>query len=227
MINLKSRVFAVAVALTALSAPAQPTIEATLPATYTGVLPCADCAGIVHTLTLRPDGLYFLRQTYLGKPGEAFSQVGGWKLNDLKSRITLNHGTERNPFAFENDKLVQLDRSGQAIQTRLNLALRRTAQVDTFQNVTVLWHGQFIYMADAANFKSCDTAHLNWPVAMQGDYLALERSYSQSRREPGAPLLVTFEGRLAVLPAMEGPDREQLVVDKFVSVYPDANCPPR
>jgi uncharacterized lipoprotein NlpE involved in copper resistance len=224
MTPLKSMTLFVMAALTALSVTAQPATEWALPATYTGVLPCADCAGIVHTLTLRPDGLYFLRQTYLGKPGNAFSQAGGWQLNASKNQITLKHGTELKLFSFDKGELLQLDRRGQRIPTRMNLTLRRTAQVDRVSDV-VQWSGQFTYMADAASFTNCDTPQLRWPVAMQGDYLALERRYSQSRSEPGTPLLVTFEGHLAVLPAMEGPDREQLVVDKFVSVHPGLSCP--
>ena len=93
MTNLKSMMFAFMVTLTALSAPAQQATAWELPATYTGVLPCADCAGIVHTLTLRPDGLYFLRQTYLGKPGSAFSQAGGWQLNDSKNHPLASPNT--------------------------------------------------------------------------------------------------------------------------------------
>lgn len=33
------------------------TPDLALPATFAGVMPCADCAGIAQTLTLRADGL--------------------------------------------------------------------------------------------------------------------------------------------------------------------------
>lgn len=34
-----------------------------LPASFVGILPCADCAGIAQTLSLREDGLYRMRRT--------------------------------------------------------------------------------------------------------------------------------------------------------------------
>ena len=37
------------------------------PVTYSGTLPCAACAGKEFTLSLRPDGLFLLRQVYLSK----------------------------------------------------------------------------------------------------------------------------------------------------------------
>jgi hypothetical protein len=45
------------------------------PATFSDVLPCADCAGIRYTLNLEPGNVLYLRQTYLGKgegEGESF-----------------------------------------------------------------------------------------------------------------------------------------------------------
>ena len=64
------------------------------------------------------------------------------------------------------------------------------------------WRGEFLYMADSATFTDCATG-LRWQVAMTADYLAMERNYQQSRSAPGAPLLVSFDGRLEVRPAME------------------------
>ncbi len=43
---------------------------ATLPATFTGVLPCADCEGIEHHLDVMPDRSYALRTRYLGRDEE-------------------------------------------------------------------------------------------------------------------------------------------------------------
>jgi heat shock protein HslJ len=59
---------------------------------------------------------------------------------------------------------------------------------------------------------------------MTADYQTLERNYLQSRSAPGKPLLVSFDGRLEVRPSMEGPPREQMVVDRFGSSQPGASC---
>jgi len=37
-----------------------------LPATFNGTLPCADCVGIRYHLDLWSDGVFHLRQSYLG-----------------------------------------------------------------------------------------------------------------------------------------------------------------
>jgi uncharacterized lipoprotein NlpE involved in copper resistance len=142
-----------------VSRAAAPKAGFALPATFAGVLPCADCAGVAHTLTLRADGMY---------------------------------------------------------------RLRRTAQLDAITE-PLRWRGEFAYMADAATFTDCASG-LRWPVAMAGDYLAVERRYTQSRSAPGAPLVVTFEGRLEVLPAMEGPPREHVVIDRFGGAEAAAKC---
>jgi heat shock protein HslJ len=52
----------------------------------------------------------------------------------------------------------------------------------------------------------------------------MEQDYLRSRSAPGEPLLVIFTGRIEVRPAMEGPPREQMVVDRFGSSQPGAIC---
>ena len=208
------------------SAPAAPTVSGRVlgfasPATFAGVLPCADCTGIAHTLTLRADGLYRLRRTYLGKPDGPFAEIGRWTADTQGQRLTLDSGRDSQFFALQGkDTLRLLDRTGQPIPSSANLELRRTAQLDPV-NEALRLRGEFRYLADAASFTDCASG-LRWPVSMSADYLALERQYRQLRSAAGTPLLVSLEGRLVVLPAMEGPAREQLVVDKFGSAQAGA-----
>ena len=193
-----------------------------LPATFAGVLPCANCAGIAHTLTLRADGSYRLRRTYLGKPDGPMAETGRWTLDAQGQRLALNDGQDTQFFALQGpDTLRTLDRSGQPFTSSANLALRRTAQIDPV-NEPLHLRGEFRYMADAATFTDCASGQ-RWPVAMVGDYLALERQYLQ-RNAAGAPLMVQLQGRIMDMPAMEGPAREHLVVDQFGSAQADARC---
>ena len=84
--------------------------------------------------------------------------------------------------------------------------------------------GMFQYQADAALLTDCATAR-RLPVAMEADYLALERAYLAARPEPGAQVLITFEGRLAQRPAMEGDGtREYVVVEHFLGIWPGETC---
>ena len=204
------------------TAPA-PAVGFALPATFAGVMPCADCAGIEQTLTLRTDGLYRLRRTYLGKPDGPFNELGRWSADASGRRLTLRSGSEMLLFEVkDNATLRLLDRLGQPITSNANLDLRRTAQVDPVSE-PLRWRGEFVYLADAATFTDCASS-LRWPVAMTADYLAMEHNYLQSRSAPAAPLVVSFEGRLEVRPSMEGPPREQMVVDRFGGSQPGASC---
>jgi copper homeostasis protein (lipoprotein) len=85
------------------------------------------------------------------------------------------------------------------------------------------WRGDFVYFADAAVFTDCASGK-RWPVAMSGDYLALERAYMEWRSGPQVPLLANIDGRLEVGEPMEAPAREHMVVDRFVSVQPGYTC---
>ncbi len=192
-----------------------------VPATFSGTLPCADCPGILQTLTLRVDGLYRLRRVYQDKPDGLFAEVGGWKIAD--NILRLNNGTETSLFAVIDDgTLRQLDKAGQPISSPANLDLRRASQLDPM-NDSVQWRGEFIYMADAATFTDCASG-LRWPVAMTADYLSAERNYTQSSHGRGAPLWVTFKGRLEQMPGMEGPVIEQMVIEKFSGSQAKKSC---
>lgn len=85
-------------------------------------------------------------------------------------------------------------------------------------------HGMFRYLADAARFEECLTGR-SYPVAMEGDFVAMERAYRAARAEPGAPLMGNFDGRIVPRPAMEGaPASATVVVDRFIGVWPGQRC---
>lgn len=87
-----------------------------------------------------------------------------------------------------------------------------------------LMRGLFIYMADAALFEDCASGQ-RYPVAMEADYISAERAYLEARSEPGAPLLVSFEGRLEPRPPMEGDGVvEMIVIDRFDAAHPGEDC---
>jgi len=84
--------------------------------------------------------------------------------------------------------------------------------------------GEMVYFADAATFLECMTGR-SYPIAMEGDYLALERAYGAAADPPGSPLYVTLEGVLADRPRMEGEGTEQaVVVHRFINVWPGQRC---
>jgi uncharacterized lipoprotein YbaY/heat shock protein HslJ len=83
--------------------------------------------------------------------------------------------------------------------------------------------GEFTYFADAARFVDCRTG-ADYPVAMEGDYLALERAYLAGRSEPQAPLVVTLDASVASREGMEGGAVDSLIVARFDAVWPRLTC---
>jgi uncharacterized lipoprotein YbaY/heat shock protein HslJ len=96
-----------------------------------------------------------------------------------------------------------------------------SAEPEAVASVPML--GEFTYFADAARFVDCRTG-ADLPVAMEGDYLALERAYLAARAEPQAPLVVTLDAGVAPREGMEGGTVETLVVHRFDAVWPGLTC---
>ena len=106
---------------------------------YSGVLPCADCAGIRTTLTLYRDqsaqpSRYELTQQYLGtsKPTTNEVERGAWvsdriELDDKKYDVyTLNPEDEEAQHRFlqsATNAVEMLDSAGQRVETDMNYTL--------------------------------------------------------------------------------------------------------
>lgn len=81
--------------------------------TYTGIIPCADCAGIYTHIELDPDNSYNLVTQYLGKNGDPIVENGEFQWNDAGGKITLS-GTNTTYLVGEN-VLIQRDMDGNPI----------------------------------------------------------------------------------------------------------------
>ncbi|MCO6433634.1 copper resistance protein NlpE [Nitrosomonas nitrosa] len=83
---------------------------------YTGVLPCADCPGIVTLLTLDLDQSYRLSKYYLGKDDKLFEQRGVFIWEENGNVIHLQNspdGPDR--YQVGENILFQLDKQGKRI----------------------------------------------------------------------------------------------------------------
>jgi len=214
-------------ALLARTTSTEPGI-APLPATFVGDLPCADCSGQRLTLTLRPGGIFLLRQTYVGVAAgkdEQVYELGRWVVPEDRTRLILQSGAEApRQFAIKDaGRLSLLGNDGQEIRSRLNYDLVRSDRVDPIDD-TIRLRGMFSYLADAASFTECRTGR-RFPVAQERDYLALERAYLGARRTPGEPMLVTLDGRLTTRPIGEGEAlKDATVVERFDRIWPAETC---
>jgi copper homeostasis protein (lipoprotein) len=199
-----------------------------LPASFTGPLPCADCAGIAYHLDLWPDQSYHLRRVWL-KDGEANSlhrdEVGLWYAEPDRNAMIL-YGAAEMPLQWEiegPDRLRRLDIEGNPIRSELNYSLTSNGSLAETDLTDLFLGGMMIYMADAAIFRECMTGR-SYPIAQEADYLALERAYLADAPAGGRELYVHVEGDLVMRPAMEGPDRRALVVKRFIKTRPGITC---
>ena len=121
------------------------------------------------------------------------------------------------------DVLRKLDLEGREIDSNLNYDLRRTSAFERIEPRLAMG-GMFRYMADAATFRECQTGQ-RWPVAMEGQYKALEAEYIKIRRQPAEELMVNVEGRVEVRPGAEvGQQLPTLIIERYIGIWPGETC---
>jgi len=177
------------------------------------------------------DGSFQLRQIFLDRPApNRFDDIGRWRIEPGSNRLVLRGGREA-PLFFQplegGAALAKLDLQGEPIRSRQPERLQRLA---TPQPIDPRLHlaGMFRYFADVASIRLCATGA--WlAVAMEADYLRLERAYTNARPADrwGQPLLVNLEGLITNRPSAEdgNPPPRTLVVERFVGLHPGQGCP--
>lgn len=202
-----------------------PAALASLPATFAGDLPCADCEGVHHHLDLFPDGTFALRLEYRGMPGDPVDAVGRWATSDDGKGLVLTGSRDTYVrYAVAGPSALRLlGRDGSPIVSELNYTLTRSPHFDPIEPRLEL-RGLYCYLADAGVFTECETG---WrlPVAAEGDNRALEAAYLAARNEPGDEALVTLRGRIVRRMPAEGPGPVRILVpEAFLDLVPDGTC---
>lgn len=89
--------------------------------TYEGTLPCADCEGILTTLTLTGDHTYELSEKYMGgkSDGKPTITKGKFEWNAHGSNITITDGTRKQHYKVGENQLFHLDSEGKIITGNL------------------------------------------------------------------------------------------------------------
>ena len=89
---------------------------------YSGVVPCADCQGILTQITLNADQTYQISWKYQGKSDETFKNSGKFQWDAEGNAITLE-GLEKDKFPVRykvgEEHLLQLDMEGNVITGEL------------------------------------------------------------------------------------------------------------
>lgn len=159
---------------------------------FSGVVPCADCAGIETTLQLAKDGTYILGRTYLAAKNEenTFFETGHWVMDGKKIVLSQQDG-QKSYYQMKGENLVMLDIDGEPIQSSLNYELDKVKPKKLA--------GEYSYFADSALFTECGIGR-RYDAAENID---LERGYSATGVEGGTPVYVEIEGYYTVRPSME------------------------
>jgi heat shock protein HslJ/uncharacterized lipoprotein NlpE involved in copper resistance len=212
----------------ALETPPQPSVGGALAersTVFEGVLPIALGEGIHYRLLLRPDSVFYLRQSYLGTDLPDVDELGRWHLDSSPGLVRLaSSGEARRVFrVVHSDTLRLLEGFDQTMQPDLDYALVRRESAAPFVPHLPL-RGMYTYMADEAQFRECGS-QLRFQVALEEEHALLERSYLETVSEPGSPLLAEFVGRIENRPAPAGGGfREVVVVERFEGVWPGESC---
>ena len=196
-----------------------------LPASFLGVLPAPDGNDVPAHLDLWPDGVYHLHRAAPGGSGRD-DEIGRWRRDPGRPVILLYGGREM-PLQFEVEasrRLRALGLDGKPADAGSRYDLSGDGKLHP-TDVSRGLHGMFRYLADAAMFEECLTGRA-YPVAMEADYLALERAYlAMPDRAPGAAVMASFDGDITQRPPMEGTGTETtVVVRRFVGLWPDHSC---
>lgn len=194
-----------------------------LPASFVGTLPCADCPGIETRIDLWPDQSFHRIETYLDRD-LTVQDVGRWAPDPATGALILR-GQNGDPRYFSPqgpDGLRMRDRAGRPIESDLPYTL--TAENFDPATVELTLQGEVIYMADAALFTECVSGRA-YPVAFEDAWIDAERRYLDNRAEPGAPLLMTWQVRIAPRPPMEGEGRVMTAIPQdVIAVHPGETC---
>ena len=202
-----------------------------LPATYSGVLPCADCPGIEHQLNLLPGGAYMLAMTYLrsGADNRTFHVLGTWSLSADSTVLVCSAFS---PKAMQlavagRGKLRMLDLEGHEISPDPAYELTRKPEFAPLE-MRVPLRATYSSAGGVGSIADCATG-LRWPVAPGEAAGELERALQAERDAAGAEkvdgLVVSIECRIAPTPpagvAGEGPT---LVVERVLDTFPGEVC---
>ncbi|AHC16762.1 copper resistance protein NlpE N-terminal domain-containing protein [Salinispira pacifica] len=85
---------------------------------YSGILPCADCPGILNILELSQSGNFTLRESYLDRNSSAFTGRGVWKrIEATQLNLTFEENSRTMRLAITPSGLKLLNQDGSEIST--------------------------------------------------------------------------------------------------------------
>ena len=83
--------------------------------TYNGIIPCADCEGILYEVTFNKDHTYEASSVYIGESNRPFVDNGTWKVKKDTLLALQVDSTVDKTLAVEDSSLVMLDKNGKRV----------------------------------------------------------------------------------------------------------------
>jgi copper homeostasis protein (lipoprotein) len=166
--------------------------------------------------------VFHLRRTREGEDAQR-DTIGRWAVNPDRRILTLRGAEEEVRFEILGpDRIRLLPPPGAAPGEPEQYLLTAGPEFRSFEPHLAL-RGMLTYDAEAARFTECLTGR-DYPLARDGDYLALEHAYLAAGAEPGGPIMASFDGAI-LQPTIEGEEgRPAVLVERFVGVWPGETC---
>lgn len=101
--------------------------DISLPASFIGTFPCADCPGIRYHVDLLPDHTFSSRMEYEER-NHSFDDHGTWRLDGKTLTLRSAGGSNEKFTLHDENTLRKLDGEGHEIQSRFNYDLKRTSE---------------------------------------------------------------------------------------------------
>jgi copper homeostasis protein (lipoprotein) len=206
--------------------PSAPAMLASLPATFSGTLPCDDCPGTRVQLNLLAGDAFFIRMTDQRRGAAPREDLGSWSLSS-DGRVLVLGGRDGVVHQFllrDALSLRLLDAAGEAVSTSARNDLRKTARFQPL-DLRLEMQGSYRVAGDVGLFTECSTGR-TWTIADGGAAGVLEARYRQARSRDDDAVLMTVEGRISE-GAGAGVMAAALTVEDVVGASADGTCADR
>jgi copper homeostasis protein (lipoprotein) len=196
---------------------------ASLPATFTGALPCQDCSERRLLLNLRPDGVFHFRDERTFEDVDTTlikDEIGVWEFTAGGDTLLL-HPTLGQSFklAVGEDQTLTLVNLGHEVLD----SAQQLSRIDSYQPIEprLFLRGKFSIRGDETVFRECVTGK-RLIVEESGDYAELDEAYRKQLSRYGRDLLVSLVGRIV---REDGePAQEMLIVEQYGGIWPVEVC---
>ncbi len=169
--------------------------------TYKGFLPCADCPGILITVTLNNDKTFTKTDLYLESKEGTFEDKGTFSFSKCGNKIILESSKESVMYAVGENKLILLDKEGKEVTSEFAkmYELRKLSDEEVeFTDAPV--KGFLTFGHEVSCFRPCGSSKVYWITDFPNGKLT--KQYKKKMGKNAAPytpvlaeLVVKYEGK--------------------------------